>query len=130
VVPGPTIEVAGQSAPAAADKTAPKLTLGALASKAKLSAFRKGLKLRVTTSEPVTLDSTMGVTPKKATISAFDLALLERSTKLTGTQTITFKPSAKLLGKPKRTFKVRLRLVATDGAGNRTTVQRTVTVTP
>ncbi len=121
IVPGPTVTVAGQAPAAVADTTRPTLKLGTLPSRVKLSAFRKGLRVLVTPSEPVTIDSTLAVTPR---------TLFERTTKLSRAQTLVLKPSAKVLGRPKRAFKVRLRFVVTDGAANRTTVQRTVTVTP
>ncbi len=120
VVPGPTVTVAGQSTPAA-DTTRPTLKLGTLQTRLKLRDFRKGVRVQVTPSEPVTLDTTLSATPR---------TVFERTTKLSRAQTLVLKPSAKLLGAQKRTFKVRLRFVATDGAANRTTVQRTITVTP
>ncbi|MBJ7519802.1 MAG: hypothetical protein JHC84_08915, partial [Solirubrobacteraceae bacterium] len=121
IVPGPTVTVAGQAPAAVVDTTRPTLTLGKVASRVKLSAFRKGLSVRVTPSEPVTIDTTLAVAPR---------TLFERTTKLSRAQTLVLKPSAKVLGRPKRAFKVRLRFVVIDGAANRTTIQRTITVTP
>lgn len=119
IVPGPTVTVAGQGAPAA-DTTRPTLKLGKLQTRMKLRDFRQGVRVQVTPSEPVTLDTTLSATPR---------TVFERTTKLSRAQTLVLKPSAKLLGAQKRTFKVRLRFVATDGAANRTTVSRTITVT-
>lgn len=119
IVPGPTVTVAGQSAPAA-DTTRPTLKLGKLQTRMKLRDFRKGVRVQVTPSEPVTLDTTLTATPR---------TVFERTTKLSRAQTLVLKPSAKLLGAQTRTFRVRLRFVATDGAANRTTVSRTITVT-
>lgn len=119
IVPGPAVTVAGQGTPAA-DTTRPTLRLGKLQTRMKLRDFRKGVRVQVTPSEPVTLDTTLSATPR---------TVFERTTKLSRAQTLVLKPSAKLLGAQKRTFKVRLRFVATDGAANRTTVSRTITVT-
>ena len=122
-LPAPApIVVPGPPAPAAAaDTVRPALKLGKLPSRLKLSAFRKGVRIRVTPSEPVTVDTTLFASPR---------TVLDRTTKLRRAQTLVLKPNAKLLGRPAGTFRVRLRFVVTDGAGNRTTVQRTITVTP
>lgn len=121
IVPGPTVTVAGQSTSPAADTTRPTLKLAKLQTRMKLRDFRKGVSMQVTPSEPVTLDTTLFVSPR---------LVFDRTSKLSRAQTVVVKPSAKLLGSQKRTFKVRLRFVATDGAANRTTLQRTITVTP
>ncbi len=122
IVPGPTVTVAGQGAPApVADITRPTLKLAKLQTRMKLRDFRKGVRVQVTPSEPVTLDTTLFVSPR---------LVFDRTAKLRRTQTVVVKPSAKLLGRQRGTFRVRLRLVATDGAANRTTVQRTITVRP
>jgi hypothetical protein len=60
------------------------------------------------------------------------VVLAEIESRLTSTagKSFTVKPSAKLLGKPKKSFKATLRIVATDNAGRRTTTRRTITVQP
>ena len=127
-VPGPTITVPGP--PPAADATRPTLTVAGLAARVGLAAFRRGVTARVTTSEPVTLDATLSVVPRRATVAQF-LTLAERTTDVaSGGTRLRLRPSARLLGRPTRRFRARLRLVATDQAGNRTTLTRTITVTP
>lgn len=127
-VPGPTITVPGP--PPGADTTRPTLTVAGLATRVPLATFRRGVTARVTPSEPVTLDATLSVVPRRATVAQF-LALAERTTNVVPAGTrLRLRPSARLLGRPKRRFRARLRLVATDRAGNRATVTRTITVTP
>jgi hypothetical protein len=116
--PAPVV-VAGPAAPA--DTTRPTLRLGPLPSRLTLREFRKGVRVRVTPSEPVTLDTTLAAVPR---------TVFERTTTLRRAQTLVLKPSARFLGTPVGTFRVRVRLVATDRAANRTTLQRTITVTP
>jgi hypothetical protein len=95
------------------------------------AAFRKGLAVRVTPSEAVTLDVTLSVKPSRATLAtAGDLVLFERTVSASLATTLAVKPSARRLGRPKKAFRALLRIVATDGGGNRTTVSRTITVQP
>jgi streptogramin lyase/subtilisin-like proprotein convertase family protein len=117
-VPGPTVEV-----PAPADTTKPTLKLAKLATRTRQKAFSKGVTLEVTPGEPVTLDITLAVGA---------LNLYDHTTRLgsTAAKNLRLKPSSKLLGKPRKTFKTRLRIVATDNGGNRTTVTRTIKVLP
>ena len=132
-VAGPTVTVPGPTTTveAPADTTSPRITLGALASRTPQATFRKGLSVRVTPSEPVTLDVTLAAKPRSVTIAAADeLLLFDRTFTAAGATTLAVKPSAKTLGRPKKTFRVTLRVVATDRAANRTTITRTITVEP
>ena len=45
-----------------------------------------------------------------------------------GARSVTLKPSSKLVGKPKKAFKVLVRTVLTDAARNRRTVDRTIKI--
>ena len=141
-VPGPTTTVTGPATtvtgpattvtvPRPADTRAPTLRLGSLAARMPQAKFRKGLKVAVTPSEPVTLDVTLSLKPKKATLAAAgDLLLFERTVPATRATTLAVKPSARRLGRPKKSFRATLRIVATDGGGNRAVVTKTVTVDP
>jgi hypothetical protein len=107
--------------------------LARLAGRPRLAAFRKGVTFTANSSELVTLDVTLAAATRKAAIAAaYPLTLAEVTTRLaaTASKTIRLKPSAKLLGKPTKAFKARLRVVATDNAGNRTTTTRTLSVQP
>jgi streptogramin lyase len=130
-VPGPTVTVPGPTVSVSApdDTTSPRITLGALASRTRQATFRKGLRIRVTPSEPVTLDVTLAARPRSVTIAAADdLLLFDRTVSAARATTLAVKPSAKSLGRPKKRFRVTLRIVATDRAGNRTTVTKAITV--
>lgn len=128
-VPVP-VPVPAASAPPA-DTKRPSLKITGLPKRASLSSLRKGFKVRIRPNEPITLDATLRAKVRRATIArvSFPFALFERTTKVsTKGKTLRIKPDRKQLGSPKRSFKVRVRLVATDAAGNRRTVQRTVTI--
>ena len=125
-VPGPTTTVT-----APPDTTSPKITLGAFAAQIPQATFRKGLSVRVTPSEPVTLDVTLAAKTKAVTVAAADdLLLFDRTFSSSGATTLAVKPSAKYLGRPTKPFRVTLRIVATDRAGNRTVTSKTITVAP
>ncbi|WP_028067548.1 DUF4394 domain-containing protein [Solirubrobacter soli] len=114
----------------ARDTTAPAITLTAPKT-VKLAEFLKGLKVKVTAGEPVSLDVTLEGTVNSARISAYNVALAKQSlVGVTGARSITLKPAKKVVGKPRKTVKVRVRVVAADAAGNRTTTTRTVSVKP
>jgi streptogramin lyase len=132
-VPGPTVTATGppRVVTPPADTTAPRLTLGSVAARMAQTAFRKGLAVRITPSEAVTLDVTLSVKPSRATLAtAGELVLFERTVTANRATTLAVKPSARRLGRPRKAFRALLRVVATDNAGNRTTVSRIITVQP
>jgi streptogramin lyase len=139
-VPGPTTTIQGppttvQGPPVVvtppADTTKPTLRLGTLAASMPQATFRKGFSLAVTPSEAVTLDVTMTLKPKNATLAAADdLLVFDRTLSATRATALALKPSAKYLGRPRKSFAVVLRIVATDKGGNRATATKTITVDP
>jgi hypothetical protein len=129
--PGQTVTVPGPTETAPPDTTKPTLGLTGLAARTTQKAFRAGPRFTVTPGEAVTLDVTLSVKPRSVTIAAADdFVLYERTISATGATAITAKPSARRLGRPKKAFRATLRIVATDGAGNRTIVTRAITVAP
>jgi hypothetical protein len=114
------------------DSQAASLTLAGLPKSIAASRFRKGFSVTITPSEPVALDMTLrGGARKGALASAFELSLFERSLGLAaGAQTVKVKPAGRLLGELRKKFKVRLRIDATDAAGNRSTLVRAIRVKP
>jgi hypothetical protein len=111
------------------DRTAPKATIKAPPSTTLKSFTSKGVKATITLSEAAKLEVSLEGTPKTAVLSAaYGLTLATKSLSASGTKSVTLKPSKALVGKPKRAFKVRIKVVATDAAGNRSTATRTVTV--
>jgi len=113
----------------APDRTAPKATIKAPPSTTRSSLISKGVKATITVSEAAKLEVSLEGTPKSAVLSAaYGLTLVTRSLDASATRSVTLKPSRKLVGKPRRAFKVRIKVVATDTAGNRSTATRTLTV--
>jgi streptogramin lyase len=134
-VPGPprTVTRPGRTVTVtpAPDAAKPAIRLGRLAARMPQKTFRKGFRVRVTPSEAVTLDVQLSVKPKRVTLAAADsLTLFERTVEASGATSVRVKPSARRLGRPKKRFRALLRIVATDKAGNRTTVTRRLTVNP
>jgi hypothetical protein len=114
--------------PAAPDTTAPTLKISGLKSKLKLKSFLKAVSATVTPSESSSLAVDLLASARKASIAkAYNLVLATKSYGRAGKRKIKLKPSRKLVGKARK-FTVRLRIVATDAAGNRRTVTKTIKV--
>jgi hypothetical protein len=110
------------------DGTAPRITLGGVPkSLAYAKLLARGIAVRTTPDEAVALEATLLGTARKARLSRFNLALATRRLPLAaGARTVTLEPSRRALRRPRRTVKLRVRVIATDAAGNRTTARRTV----
>ncbi len=111
------------------DRTAPTVKLSGVPSSMSLKAFLRGVRAKVSRNERSSIDATLEGRAKKATLAAaYNLSLASRAVKLgTGTSTITLKPSKKLVGRAKK-LSARVRVVVTDGAGNRRTVTKSIRV--
>jgi hypothetical protein len=107
------------------DTTPPTLALSRLSSRA-LTAFLKGVKVTATPGEPAALKLELLAKPGRKDVVLASKALPRAA----GARTATLKPSGRLVGKPRKAFAVRLRVTATDAAGNRKVVTKTFTVTP
>jgi fibronectin type III domain protein/Kelch motif protein len=103
----------------AADRTAPTVRITGLPSRLTRSAFLRGRRVTLTPSEPARLVVTL-VGPRNRT-------LLRRTFARSRTARKVALPSRMPVG-PTRRFSVQLRIVATDAAGNRRTIRRTVRV--
>lgn len=122
--------------PPAADKTAPTVTLSTVRRSYSSKAFKKGITVRVTTNEAASIEATLAAKVKRATAArarvlagAYNLELVgKKLSSGTGTRTIKLKPKASLFGSPRKSVKVKLRVVATDAAGNDRTVTKIITV--
>jgi hypothetical protein len=114
------------------DETAASLKLKGVPKTLASAKFKKGFSIKVTPSERVALDvALMGKARNGALASAFDLQLFSRHVSgVTGTKTIKVKPKANLLGPMRKKFKVSLKVETTDAAGNRSTANRTIKITP
>jgi hypothetical protein len=113
------------------DQAAPDLVVSAPGSRT-LAAFLRGVTGTAEPNEPSRLDFELLAKPRGASLSATgDLVLAARSLALgAGRRSARLKPRRRLVGKPRRAFRVRLRVTATDAAGNRTVSNRTITVRP
>jgi hypothetical protein len=111
------------------DTTPPTVAIAGLKSKLTLKQFLKGVSFSLTASEPASLDVTLAGAATKATIArAFNLTLAHKAMPLaTGARKVTLKPGRKLLGTARK-FKVRVTIVATDAAGNRTSLTKTIAI--
>jgi len=111
------------------DRTAPTVRLAGVPSAMSRAAFLRGVKVRVTRNEPATIDATLEAVARRASLAArFNVTLAARSTpRASGTTTITLKPSRVLVGRA-RTLGARVRVVVTDGSGNRRIVTKLIRV--
>ena len=100
------------------------------------AAFLKGVSAKVTPSEPAALTGKLLGAAKKGKskrrkLASFTRVLAKKSLPLAaGRRTLKLKPKKGKVGRPKKAFKVRLRVTATDAAGNSAAVTRTIRVTP
>jgi hypothetical protein len=119
-------------APIAPDVTAPNATLTASRSISLAALLKSGIKVTIAPNEPARLELALLGTVTRANLRAsFNLTLASRTLTLGGgARSVRLKPSRKLVGKPRKAFKVRVRVVASDAAGNRRTLTKTITVKP
>jgi N-acetylneuraminic acid mutarotase len=109
----------------------PSVSVSKVPSKISLKSFLKGLGVTLTPNEPVSLDVSLLAFAKGATIArVYNLTLAEKILGISGSKSsVKLVPSRKLVGRAK-SFTVQLRIVATDAAGNRVTVTKTIKVVP
>jgi hypothetical protein len=117
--------------PPGPDVTDPHVALAGVPASMPIGTFMKGVKAKLTPDEAVALSGQLLATARAARISAFNLQLATKSAGLAaGPRTLKLKPSRKLVGHPRKRFRVRLRITATDAAGNATIVTKTFRVRP
>lgn len=117
--------------PVAKDTSAPTIVLAGVKRRMSFAAFLKGVTVKVTPSEPASLTGELLGTAKKSKLAAFTRTLAKKSLPLAGgRRTLKLKPKRKRVGRPSKAFKVRLRLTATDAAGNAATATKTIKVKP
>jgi Domain of unknown function (DUF4394) len=111
------------------DVTDPTLTITGAPRRLSFKRFVKGVVARIAPSEAVSLEVTLLGRARSAGIARVgDLVLAQRKLGLSSaTRRVMLKPKRRLIGRRKR-FSVRLRIVATDAAGNAATVTRTIRV--
>jgi hypothetical protein len=117
--------------PVAVDTTAPAIALAGVRRRMSFAAFLKGVAVRVTPSEPASLSGELLGAARKTKLASFTRTLARKSLPLAaGRRTLKLKPKKRLVGRPRKAFKVRLRVKATDAAGNVGTATRTIKVRP
>jgi Domain of unknown function (DUF4394) len=115
----------------AKDVSAPTILLQGVKRKMSFAAFLKGVAAKVTPSEPASLTGELLGAARKSRLAAFTRTLAKKSLLLAaGRRTLKLKPKKRRVGRPSRAFKVRLRITATDAAGNPGVVTRTIRVKP
>lgn len=99
-----------------------------------LSAFlRRGIAVSASTNEPARLAFALEAAPRSARLAAaYRLTLASRTlgSLSAARRSVTLKPARRLVGRPRKAFKVRIRVTATDAAKNPRSVSRLVTVKP
>ena len=133
-VPGPTQTVtvaAPAPAPAPADRRAAKVTLAGVPRTTTLAKLLKGISIALAPDEPASFDVLLTGTTRKATLAAVRVLLFEKTlATAAGRRSVKLKPARSAIGRPRKAFKLALRVVATDRGGNRTVVSRTIAVRP
>ena len=130
-----SIAIVPQSAlppiPAATDTSAPAILLAGVKRKMSFAAFLKGVAVKVTPSEPASLTGELLGAAKKSKLASFTRTLAKKSMPLAaGRRTLKLTPKKRLVGRPAKAFKVRLRVKASDAAGNVGTATKTIKVKP
>jgi Domain of unknown function (DUF4394)/Thrombospondin type 3 repeat len=120
---------AGTAAKNGCDGTAPAITLTRTRRRMTHKRFFAGVVTRIAVGEPARLEVTVLGRARSARIArAGDVVLAERRLGLSGrTRTVRLRPKRSLASRRAR-FSVRLRVIATDAAGNRSTRTRTIRV--
>jgi hypothetical protein len=111
------------------DTTRPTVTISRVPRRTTLRNLRRGLRVTLNADERVAFQVALLATPRPVRIARFELALVRRSLPLgTGARSVRLRPPRRLLRSTARRFTVRLQVVATDAAGNRRTVNRSIRV--
>jgi hypothetical protein len=125
-----------QPVPAAEpDRDGPRLRVRGVDKDVRLRAFARGLKLELKTDEPATIDARLVATtrlvefaPGQVERVKADVLLADRSLRLDdGERKLKLTPKRRALGDAEE-LKAKLRVAATDAAGNRTVERRKISV--
>jgi hypothetical protein len=117
--------------PSGCDKNAPKITFKKTAKKLTFKRFFKGVSTRIKVNEAASLDLALLIgTSSASAAKAGDLVLAEKHLKRSAkTRKVRLKPKRSLFGRTLRLpIKVRLRVTATDAAGNSRTKTKKIRV--
>ena len=109
-----------------ADTTAPTIKIAGLKRKQTRKALLEALKFTVEPSETAKLSITL-VGSKRTKRPRYEVKLASKSFELGGTRKVALKPKRARVSRARK-FSVRLRIVATDAAGNKRTVTVSINV--
>ena len=114
--------------PVGPDTAKPKVTLKGVKKQIEISDLLKGIKAKVSTDEPATLDASLTANARSVEFKT-KVLLAEKSAALgSGERQLKLKPKRSVLRGVDR-LKAEVRIVATDEAGNRTVVKKKITAT-
>jgi len=118
----------GGAAPAT-DTRAPTISLAGLRRSVRLKALLRGLRPKLSADEPAAFQVQLLGSARRVTLArAYDVTLAQAALPAgTGARQVKLKPRRRLVGRARR-FSVRVVVTATDAAGNRSTVARTIKV--
>ena len=107
---------------------APALTLKGAPKELEMKAFAKGLKLKLTTDEPATIEASLRAKARSVEFAKVNVLLAEKSLGLgTGQRNLTLKPKRSAL-RGAESLKAEVRVTVTDAAGNETKEKRKISV--
>jgi hypothetical protein len=115
--------------PPAIDTTKATITIAGTPSRVTRKRFFAGIASRISSSEPVSLEvALLGRARSAGLARAGDVILAERNFAMSAARrSVRLKPKRSLVGR-RKTLSVRLRVIAIDAAGNRTTKTKTIRV--
>jgi hypothetical protein len=115
--------------PPAPEVTSPSVTLAGVPRALRLGRLLRGLRVSLTPSEAASFELTLLAKPRRVQVAQFDLVLARRTlTRAAEPRTVLVRPKRRLLRRTARRFRLRLRVSATDAAGNTSTTSRTIRV--
>ena len=133
MIPGndSTVGVAssGCPAPAVVDTTPATITIGRTPSRTTRKKLVKGISSKISANEPVSLEvALLGKAHSAGLAKTADVVLAEKTYGTSAAaRSVKLKPKSGLVGH-RKSFSVRLRVIATDVAGNRSTKTKTIRV--
>jgi hypothetical protein len=121
--------------PSQPDTNDPQLTVKGVGKKLQPKQFAKGLRLRVTTDEPATIEARLVATTRRVELDSgevrrvkADVLLAEKALGLAaGERKLRLKPKQRVI-RGADELKAKLRVTATDAAGNRTVLRKQISV--
>ncbi len=110
------------------DVKAPEVTLKGVPGELELKDLKQGLKLKLTTDEPATVDGSLRAKARSVEFAKTSVVLAERSLDLgDGERKLVLKPKRSVL-RGAESLKAELRVTVVDAAGNETTAKRKISV--